>query len=105
MTAGKQTNYEWIAFEQLPKPASQTAGLLDLFISQAYAGEAPNASQPMVVAQAETQVVCQTKTKDMVTRIVKDGAKCFKGNLFRCSRVRSRSARKRLALRNVSNRP
>lgn len=78
VTAGKQTNYEWIAFEQLPKPASQTAGLLDLFISQAYAGEAPNASQPMVVAQAETQVVCQTKTKDMVTRIVKDGAKCFR---------------------------
>lgn len=78
VTTGKQTNYEWIAFEQLPKPATQTAGLLDLFVSQAFAGEAPNASQPLVVAQAETQVVCQSKAKDTIIRIVKDGAKCFK---------------------------
>lgn len=78
VTTGKQTNYEWIAFEQLPKPASQTASWLDVFVSKAYAADAPVAAAPIVVAQAEMQTVCQTKTKDMVIRIVKDGAKCFR---------------------------
>lgn len=74
-----QTNYEWIAFEQLPKPAVQTAGFLDLFISKAYAGEPqPASNAPVVLAQAATEVVCQTKTKDTVTRIVKDAGKCFR---------------------------
>lgn len=79
VTSGKQTNYEWIAFEQLPKPATQSAGLLDLFISRAYADDAPrDPAAPIVVAQADMQVVCQTKTKDMITRVVKDGPKCFR---------------------------
>lgn len=79
VTSGKQTNYEWIAFEQLPKPATESTALLDLFVSKAYAGEAPPEAAPIVVAQAtDMQVVCQTKSKDMVVRVVKDGAKCFK---------------------------
>lgn len=80
VTSGKQTNYEWIAFEQLPKPATQSAGLLDLLITKAYAGEAPAKSDaPIVLAQAsDMQVVCQSKTKDTIVRVVKDGAKCFK---------------------------
>ncbi len=47
--AGGQTNYEWIAFDQLPKPATKTAGLLDLFIAQAFADEraAPDAHHPL----------------------------------------------------------
>lgn len=80
--AGGQTNYEWIAFEQLPKPASKTAGLLDLFIAQAYAGErvtpAPASAAPIVLAQAGAETICQTKTKDVVVRIVKEGGKCFR---------------------------
>jgi hypothetical protein len=82
-TGKDQVNYEWIAFEQLPKPATQSAGLLDLFISQAYADEAPAkgaaaASAPVRVAQAGMEVVCQTKSKDTVVRIVKDAGKCFR---------------------------
>lgn len=80
---GGQTNYEWIAFDKLPKPTTATAGLLDLFISQAVAGERDRTSgnataAPIVVAQAGAEVVCQTKVKDMVVRVVKDGGKCFR---------------------------
>lgn len=80
-----QTNYEWIAFEQLPKPATQSAGFLDFFIASAYADELQGqpaatgaAGAAAVVAQAATEVVCQTKSKDMVVRIVKDAGKCFR---------------------------
>lgn len=82
VTSGRQTNYEWIAFEQLPKPATQTAGLLELFIARAYAGEAaaatPRSDAPIVVAQSTMQVVCESRTKDAIVRVVKDGGKCFK---------------------------
>lgn len=80
VTSGKQTNYEWIAFEQLPKPASQTAGLLELFIAKAHAGEAQlrTGDAPIVVAQSTMQVMCESRTKDAIVRIVKDGGKCFK---------------------------
>lgn len=80
VTSGKQTNYEWIAFEQLPKPASQTAGLLELFIAKAHAGEAQvrTGDAPVVVAQSTMQVMCESRTKDAIVRIVKDGGKCFK---------------------------
>ncbi len=83
VSSNGQTNYEWIAFEQLPKPASQSAGVLDVFIASAYAGELqPGArgpqSQPVRMAQADMEVVCQSKTKDMIIRIVKDGGKCFR---------------------------
>jgi len=83
VSSGKgQVNYEWIAFEQLPKPATQSAAFLDLFISKAYADDGvparDTASQPMRVAQASMEVVCQSKTKDSVIRVVKDGGKCFR---------------------------
>ncbi len=80
VSSGKQTNYEWIAFEQLPKPATQTAGLLELFIAKAYAGEAGErgADAPIVLAQSTTQVMCESRTKDAIVRVVKDGGKCFK---------------------------
>lgn len=79
VSSGNQTNYEWIAFEQLPKPATQTAGLLDLFIAKAYADEtAPRSNAPIVVAQSTMQVMCESRTKDAVVRVVKDGGKCFK---------------------------
>ncbi|MEQ1715245.1 MAG: hypothetical protein ABL907_04550 [Hyphomicrobium sp.] len=88
VSSGKdQVNYEWIAYEQLPKPATQAAGLLDLFIASAYADETKpvaGAAQaapmpaPVRVAQAGMEVVCQTKAKDAVVRIVKDAGKCFR---------------------------
>jgi hypothetical protein len=65
----KQINYEWIAFDQLPKPASQTASVMDLIFPQAHAAgslkealsaaEAVNRSQaPMVrVAEATVEVM------------------------------------------------
>ena len=80
VSSGKQTNYEWIAFEQLPKPATQTAGLLELFIAKAYAGEAAvrTSDAPIVLAQSTMQVMCESRTKDAIVRVVKDGGKCFK---------------------------
>ena len=78
-----QVNYEWIAFDQLPKPAAQAAGLFDLFVTQALAEDraapaSPPAAQPVQVAQAGMEVMCQSKQKDTVTRIVKEAGKCFR---------------------------
>ena len=80
-----QVNYEWIAFEKLPKPASTQAASLyaDMIITAAIAEEvarpkaAPPAATPIVVAAAETEVLCQAKAKDMITRVVKEAGKCF----------------------------
>lgn len=77
-----QTNYEWIAFDQLPKPASQSASLnlLDILISKAVAAEfAPSKdADAIVVAQASEAVLCQSKQKETVTRVVKENGKCFR---------------------------
>jgi hypothetical protein len=82
-----QSNYEWIAFDQLPKPATKTAGLMDIIISSAIAEEivkAPAATSAadakLQVAEANMEVVCQAKVdkKDQIMRIVKDANKCFK---------------------------
>jgi hypothetical protein len=80
VSSGKQTNYEWIAFEQLPKPATETAGFLDLFIAKAYAEEpvSQTSDARIVVAQSTMQVMCESRTKDSIIRIVKDSGKCFK---------------------------
>jgi hypothetical protein len=80
---GGRVNYEWIAFDQLPKPASQSAGFLDLIVSQALAAEttalpAPAHSTMIRVAEATTEPVCQAKKGDNIIRIVKDGAKCVR---------------------------
>ena len=83
--ANGQVNYEWIAFEKLPKPATTQAAssMLDVFITAAIAEElakpkAAAAATPIVVAAAETEVLCQAKAKDMITRVVKETGKCFK---------------------------
>ena len=83
-SANGQVNYEWIAFNQLPKPSSATASLSpwDLIVSQAFAAEqTPPQSTPdtkFVVAQASESVICQAKMKDAIVRVVKDGNKCVK---------------------------
>ena len=82
--ANGQSNYEWIAFDKLPKPASPTkaASLMDYIISAAVADElaAPQSAGDgqLRLAQANLETVCQAKVKDQIVRIVKDGAKCFK---------------------------
>ncbi len=80
-----QVNYEWIAFEKLPKPAAtQAASFMDFIITAAIAEElampkaTPAAAAPIVVAEAATEVLCQAKAKDMITRVVKEAGKCFK---------------------------
>jgi hypothetical protein len=87
-----QVNYEWIAFDKLPKAAGQTAGLMDLIISQANAGPAPRASMstPSAVIRVVDEVVevmCQVKQKDLIVRVIKDKGKCVKESvsLFRGS--------------------
>jgi hypothetical protein len=75
-----QVNYEWIAFEQLPKPASKAASLADLLISRAFAGDAlPPASSdtPFEVAQ-DAAVLCQSKAGDNIVRVIQSGGQCVK---------------------------
>ncbi|RUP00627.1 hypothetical protein [Hyphomicrobium sp.] len=72
---GGQVNYEWIAFDQLPKPVSRTAGLFDLIISKAVAEEAIRSDAPFQVAQ-DAAVLCQAKSGDNIIRIVQSGGQC-----------------------------
>jgi hypothetical protein len=81
--AKNQVNYEWIAYDQLPKPTIQSAGLFGLIISSAIAEElakpaASTTAQPVLVAQAGMEVMCQAKQKDTIIRIVKDAGKCYR---------------------------
>ncbi len=70
-----QVNYEWIAFDQLPKPISKTASLFDLVISRALADEAVRGDKPFDVAQDAT-VLCQSKSGDNIIRVVQSGGQC-----------------------------
>lgn len=73
-----QVNYEWIAFEQLPRPASKSGSLADLLISRAFADEGkPPVDQPFEVAQDAT-VLCQSKAGDNVIRVLQSGGQCVK---------------------------
>lgn len=73
-----QVNYEWIAFEQLPRPASKSGSLVDLLISRAFADEGqPSSDQPFVVAQ-DSAVLCQSKAGDNIVRVVQSGGQCVK---------------------------
>ena len=74
-----QVNYEWIAFEQLPKPASRSASLSDLIVTPAFAIEAmPRSERPpatIELAQA-VDVLCEGKKGDNVIRVVQSGGQC-----------------------------
>jgi hypothetical protein len=89
-----QVNYEWIAFDQLPKAAGQTASLMNLIISQANAAPPPGGAPPGTGATGITRVVdevvevmCQVKRSDMIVRVIKDKGKCVRESvsLFRGS--------------------
>lgn len=111
VTRARNVNYEWIAFDQLPKPATQSASLLGMFIADAYAGGSlkealaaeqgtPSAQTPMVrVAQETVEVMCQAKKKDTIVRVVKESGKCvretvsiFKGTVEKRDDVACESA-------------
>ncbi|MFT3730344.1 MAG: hypothetical protein QM780_02810 [Hyphomicrobium sp.] len=70
-----QTNYEWIAFDRLPKPKTKTAGLIDFIVSRALADEAVRTDVPFEVAQDST-VLCQAKSGDNIIRVVQTGGQC-----------------------------
>lgn len=86
-----QSNYEWIAFDKLPKPSSTTsASLMGLLISSAMAGEVTPDEAALAasgtrddgrlkLAQANVETICQARAgKDQIVRITKTGDKCFK---------------------------
>jgi hypothetical protein len=72
---GGQVNYEWIAFDQLPKPVSKTTSLFDLIVSRAFADEALRDGTPFEVAQDAT-VLCQSKSGDNIIRVVQSAGQC-----------------------------
>ena len=101
-TPSGKASYEWIAFEQLEQ-ATKSASLLSLFVTEAFADEAPKgdlkptpnvpAAQGSTVtrlpmggvqfAQAATggglQVLCQVMPeKGKVIRVVNEGGKCYR---------------------------
>jgi hypothetical protein len=75
VSGNNQTNYEWIAFDRLPKPKAKTADLVDLIISRAFADEAARDDKPLVVAQ-DASVLCQAKSGDNIIRVVQTGNQC-----------------------------
>ena len=75
--------YEWIAFDQVEKPARQTAGLSQILIGAANAEvlAAPQMSRgakPFRLAQEAMEVLCEARQGKKVIRVVKDGDKCFR---------------------------
>jgi hypothetical protein len=74
-----QVNYEWIAFEQLPKPASRSASLLDLIVTRALAADdtTKNDGKSFDVAQ-DAAVLCQGKSGDNVIRVIQSGGQCVR---------------------------
>ena len=74
-TSGHAT-YEWIAFNDLQKPAA--VGLLGLVIPPALAEEAPQSKAPVKVAENGLQVMCSVREGTQVVRVIQEGGKCYK---------------------------
>jgi hypothetical protein len=78
---------EWIPLDRL-KPAMQAMNFMDLLISSAHAETvtSPAAKAPMAgtvqLAQAggttAMEVMCEARKGDKISRVVKDGGKCFR---------------------------
>jgi hypothetical protein len=73
---GKAT-YEWIAYNQLRKPGEEPpAGIFDLLIGIA---NAEGSAQPIRLAEAAMEVVCQSLvSKKELVRVVREEGKCFR---------------------------
>jgi hypothetical protein len=76
-----QVNYEWIAFDQLPKPASLAANLTGFIVTSALAAEPVHPviarSKAIKLTQA-TDILCEGKKGDNVVRVVQSGGKCVR---------------------------
>ena len=74
--------YEWIPFDQLQKPRTQTSTFLNLLVTAADAQEKDQsgAAVPALrLAQAGMEVVCQSLQADkQIVRVVNEGGKCFR---------------------------
>ncbi len=75
VSGNNQVNYEWIAFDRLPKPKSKTSNLVGLLVSRAFADELMQDDKPLVVAQ-DASVLCQAKSGDNIIRVVQTGGQC-----------------------------
>jgi hypothetical protein len=66
---------EWIAFDRL----RQANALLDLLVSPAHAEEIATPPSQWRLAQASSQLVCQSwEGKAKIVRIIREGGRCFR---------------------------
>ena len=74
-----QVNYEWIAFDRLPKPLTlTTASLLDLIGPRALAAENTADDQQSFEVAQDMSVLCQAKSGDNIIRVVQSGGQCVR---------------------------
>ncbi len=76
---GRDSVYEWIAFSSLRKPG-ETPSFWNRLIPIAHAA-AEGAQDPrnaMRLAQATSQVVCQSRVGAKIVRIIREGNRCFR---------------------------
>lgn len=87
-SAGGNSAYEWIPFDQIKK-AQPIAGLMELLIPSAMAAESKELAEAGKQSRATLpegayrvaegmETVCQAKRGEKIVRVVKDGGKCFK---------------------------
>jgi hypothetical protein len=80
--SGRRSAYEWIAFDQLQKPVTQTASVLEYLVPAANAGglgqlrSTAGTGAALLVQEGGMEVLCQARHGDKVVRIIKDGGKC-----------------------------
>ncbi len=76
--------YEWIAFDQLQKPGTKTASVLEFLVPAANAGgfgqlrSTAGTSATRLVQESGMEVLCQAKHGDKIVRVIKDGGKCVR---------------------------
>lgn len=74
-----QVNYEWIAFEQLPKPrAAQSASAMNWLVASAIAGEVKPLPEGSFQVAQDIAVLCQSKDGGNIIRVVKSGNQCVR---------------------------
>ncbi|MBA2125211.1 hypothetical protein DLM45_03100 [Hyphomicrobium methylovorum] len=90
-----QINYEWIAFDRLPKPKSvQSASLMPWLIASAYAGERKPLPEGSFEVAQDASVLCQAKdSNNNIIRVTQTGNQCVREtvSIFRGSVEKSES--------------
>ncbi len=76
--------YEWIAFDQLQKPGTQTASILEFLVPAANAGglgqlkSLAGTGAARLAQDSGMEVLCQARHGDKIVRVIKDGGKCHR---------------------------